>query len=58
MSPDLARLGIHGRRPGRRLSGVDLPRQHSAAGVARDPHRSFAGVLSCKHQSHNFVASP
>jgi hypothetical protein len=31
----LARLGIHGRRPGRRLSGVDLPRRHSAARAAR-----------------------
>jgi hypothetical protein len=32
--------GIHGRRPGRRLSGVDLPRRHSIARAGRDPLQS------------------
>jgi hypothetical protein len=35
----LARLGIHGRRLGRRLSGVDLSRPYWANRAARDPFR-------------------
>jgi len=39
----VARPGIRDRRPGRRLSGVDLPRPFLAARAARDPERRAPG---------------